>query len=131
MLASGVLLCVVLQGGVPSSAEPRQTVPSDSLLAGVSNRGRQLAAYDAVAWHGTDALLALSPKQATFDTYLAQQTPEGWTLSFGRLNSSRDTFSIAYQAVQVVAHTDSFAARALDPPRPSTAFEKDAAVAIA
>jgi hypothetical protein len=32
--------------------------PTDSALAAITERGRQLAAYDAVAWHGTDALLA-------------------------------------------------------------------------
>src|SRR6266508_5244417 len=98
MLAVYALVTVALQGSSPSSAEPRHTVPSDSLLATISQRGRLLAAYDAAAWRGSDAVLALSPKQGTFDTYLARQTPNGWTVSFGRLNPSRDTFLIVYQA---------------------------------
>lgn len=30
----------------------------------ISGRGREIAAYDAAAWHGTDAVLALHPIEA-------------------------------------------------------------------
>jgi hypothetical protein len=38
------------------------SVPSDTLLAGITARGKLLAAYDQAAWHATDALLALHPR---------------------------------------------------------------------
>lgn len=124
------VILALLAGNAAVGQGSHRSVPSDSLLGAISRRGRLLAAYDAAAWHGTDAVVALSPKKGSFYTYLAYQASDGWVVSFGRLTASRDTFLIAYQATQTGA-VDSFSAMAFNPPRATVGFERDAAVAIA
>lgn len=89
-----LLLCAA------SIAQAQDNRPIDSQLADITARGRALAAYDFAAWHGTDAVTALKPIPGTVTRYIARETPKGWTVAFGRLTASRDTFLIAYEAVR-------------------------------
>jgi len=83
-----------------SIAQAQDNRPIASQLADITARGRALAAYDFAAWHGTDAVTALKPTPGTVTRYIARETPNGWTVAFGRLTASRDTFLIAYEAVR-------------------------------
>ena len=74
--------------------------PTDAELADITARGRALAAYDFAAWHGTDALGPLNPVPGTITKYIARQTSDGWTVAFGKVTASRDTFLISYEAVR-------------------------------
>lgn len=66
-------------------------------LAAITERGRAIAAYDEVAWHATDAVQALHPPKGVVTMYLGRQTPQGWSVAFGTLSPSRDSFLLAYQ----------------------------------
>jgi hypothetical protein len=87
----------------------------DTLLAGVTERGRALYAYDQAAWHGSDALMALHPDTKGLSRYICRKTPAGWVVSVGKWNDAHDQFLVLYEAVQSPKSTK-FEARKLDPP---------------
>jgi hypothetical protein len=77
-----------------------QAAPAQSALNEITARGRALAEYDFAAWHATDAVEALKPRDGTITTYIARPTPKGWAAAFGTLSASRDTFFVAYEAIR-------------------------------
>jgi hypothetical protein len=103
------LLLVLAPDSLPAqvrewkSAEHISTRISRDSLDGISERGRTIAAYDAAAWHGSDAVMPLHPDYAAAPRYLAWRRPEDgrWDVVFGRLSAARDSFLIAYRAVQM------------------------------
>jgi len=134
MLLRAPMGSVLVACGLPLSAAAQgTTVPSDSLLAGITARGRLLAAYDQAAWHATDALLALRPDSAVVqaaNTMIATLQPDGrWTVRFGRLTPASDTFYVAYEAL-ATARPDSFAIQPHAPPLPLVGPERLAATAL-
>lgn len=97
-MRSVVLLSCFLATSLAAQATPS---PSDTALAGITERGRQLAAYDQAAWHGTDAILAKWPNPTGVEGFLAQRGSDGgWRLMFGRLNAAGDTLLVGATAVQ-------------------------------
>lgn len=120
MLATIAVLALGLAPGDP---------PSKEALAAISDRGRQLAAYDRAAWHGTDAVLALKPAGGAIHRYIAHKADKGWVVAFGRLDKGREKFLITYEATEA-GGPDRFDAKKVDPPRASTGFELRAALAI-
>jgi hypothetical protein len=112
-------------------AAPAQTdgPPSKAELAAITERGRLLAEYDAAAWHGTDAVMALKPDEGSVTRYIARKTGEGWTVAFGRLNDARDKFLIAYEASRRPG-SEEFVARKYDAPKEDAGFFLHAAKAI-
>ena len=85
-------LLVLLLASVATFAQTERTTPgSEAELAQITERGRNLAAYDVAAWHGTDAVLALKPEEGSVVRYIAKRTGDRWTVAFGRLNEARDT----------------------------------------
>jgi len=105
-------------------------IPDAASLRAVETRGRALADYDRVAWHGTDAVLALKPAAGEVALYVAYATPDGWAIAFGRFTASRDTLLIAYEAL-ARRGADSLAARAVRPARADTGQLLRAARALA
>jgi hypothetical protein len=103
--------------------------PSKEALAAISERGRQLAAFDRAAWHGTDAVLALAPAPGAVQRYIAHKGDKGWIVAFGRLDKGRDKFLVTFEATEA-GGPDRFEAKKVDPPRASTGFELRAALAI-
>src|SRR5438552_15818249 len=104
MLLRASIGSVLVACGLPFSAAAQgTTVPSDTLLAGITARGKLLAAYDQAAWHATDALLPLHLDSAAAlraGLMIAVERPEGnWTVLFGRLTPAADTFYVAYEAL--------------------------------
>jgi hypothetical protein len=107
----------------------KPTPLSDSELAGITARGRSLTAYDAAAWHATDAVLALKPAQGVIGRYIARKTETGWIVVFGRFNETKDAFLIYYEATQG-SEPKQFTVKSNDPPKADTEFYYIAAKAI-
>jgi hypothetical protein len=84
----------------------RSAPPTKAELAEITERGRDLAAYDAAAWQGTDAVVALKPKEGSVARYIARRTPSGWRVAFGRFSEKQDSFLVAYEAVQGAGAND-------------------------
>ncbi|HEX5875236.1 MAG TPA: hypothetical protein VFY60_11365 [Pyrinomonadaceae bacterium] len=123
-------LLVLLLASITTFAQTERTTPgSEAELAQITERGRNLAAYDVAAWHGTDAVLALKPEEGSVVRYIAKRTGDRWTVAFGRLNEARDKFLISYEAIQGSTPVE-FKAAKLGPPREDTGFFLFAARAI-
>lgn len=114
--------------GLSGSDEPKGP-PGKAELAAITARGRDLAAYDAAAWHASDAVMEKHPKPEALDRYIARKSDKGWTVAFGRLNEKRDRFLIAYEATQG-AKPEVFTVKLVDPPREDDGFFLSAALAI-
>lgn len=110
-------------------AQKRETPASAAELAEISERGRQLAEYDAAAWHATDAVAALSPQQGSVARYVAMKTGGGWAVAFGRLNEKHDKFLVAYEAAQGSTPAE-FKVTKHDPPKEDAGFYLTEARAI-
>lgn len=110
-------------------AQMRETAPTKEELAAITERGRRLAEYDVAAWHGTDAVRALSPPAGSVTRYIARKGDKGWAVAFGRFNDKRDKFLVAYEAVQGAGPTE-FKATKHDPPKESADFYLFAARAV-
>jgi hypothetical protein len=130
---STITLAVALLGvsGVTAFGdEPPSPAPSSEELRGISERGRQLAAYDQAAWHGTDAVRALAPNDALVKNYIARPNADGkWSVAFGHRTPADDAFEIDYEATESLGPTD-FVGRALTPPRADTDYFLRAARAL-
>ena len=115
----------------PWSAEHlSHRIPREELDA-ISARGRELAGYDAAAWHGTDAVQALQPVQARVAGFVARrQADDRWEVVFGRPSADADTFYIAYRALQTAAGDTLYSAEAVTPPGADTGYFARAARAI-
>jgi hypothetical protein len=95
-------------------------------LAGISQRGSVLAAYDVAAGYATGAMEATHPAEGKVERGIARQTATGWTVDFGRLNADGSKFLTAYEAVQSDA-PNHFAVGQFDPEREDTGFNLFAA----
>lgn len=84
-------------------------------LAGVTERGRALYAYDQAAWHGTDAFMELHPDTAGLTHYICTKGPKGWVVTFPKWNALHDRLMVAYEAVET-EQPGIFKARQIDPP---------------
>jgi hypothetical protein len=124
MTTSHALIAALLALAVPCATRAQQPSWStehrdESLrpeLDAITARGRLLAEYDQAAWYATDAVLALQPDQNAVRGYLARRRADGlWEVVFGRLDASRESFLIAYRAVQRGTGAASYAATALSP----------------
>lgn len=107
----------------------RTNPPSKAELAEISERGRQLAAYDVAAWHATDAVQALNPAEGSVARYIARKTDSGWTIIFGRFNEKRDKFLIVYEAIQGASPVE-FNVKKYDTPKEDSGFYFSAAKAM-
>lgn len=87
-------------------------------LAGVTERGRALYAYDQAAWHGTDAFFALHPDTNGLTHYICMETPTGWEVVFPKWNETHDRLLAAYEAKQS-GGPEEYTAVKYDPPRES------------
>lgn len=126
MKGIAVLLWLLLMtASGPSAAAP----PSRDELDAITARGRELYAYDQAAWHATDAVLALRPREGAVTHYLPRRTAAGWTVSFGRLAEDGKAFIVAYEA-EARSEAGPFTAGAVKPPRRDAGPLLQAALAI-
>ena len=122
---SVVGIAVLAASGAGAQSDVRQNPPTDSALAAITERGRDLAAYDAVAWHATDALEA-TPADTSFKPgipawYAIRHDSAGWAVAFGRISAALDTMFIA----AVVSRPDTvtqYSVQVFRPPRPDTGY---------
>lgn len=129
MLATTALIALIALRAAPDDPSKPAAPPSKAELAAIAERGRNLAGYDAAAWHATDAVMALMPPQGSIQRYVARRTDKGWVVAFGRLDRGRDAFLVTYEATEAGA-PDRFTAAKVDPPRAATGFERGAARAM-
>jgi hypothetical protein len=111
-----------------------RSVPSDSVLAQITERGRAIAGYERAAWSATAKLLAAHSDLKLAQRHVAFRTDTGWTVAFGRLSASRDTFYVSHLAAPAVIdgiRIDSMMQiSALPSPRSDTGYLLRAARAI-
>ena len=125
MLTAVTVLALVILADPPERKEP----PAQGGTGGDHRRGRDLAGYDAAAWHASDALQAKQPKEGSFVRYIARKTDKGWVVAFGRLDEKQEKFLIAYEATQG-SKPDVFDVKEINPPKEDTGFFLSAARAI-
>jgi hypothetical protein len=95
---SAVIFATLLFTWAVSAQRTRPPEPAE--LAAITQRGRMLAEYDVAAWHSTDRVLALAPKEGEVKGYVARKSGNLWTVAYGRLSDDRETYLIAYEAIQ-------------------------------
>jgi hypothetical protein len=103
--------------------------PTKSELEAITERGRNLAGYDAAAWHASDAIQAKKPKPGTVVRYIARKTEKGWTVAFGKLDREKDRFLIAYEATEG-KEPNTYNVQEFNPPKEDATFFRAAASAI-
>jgi hypothetical protein len=123
-----ICLCAlaVVAGAFCSPLFAQKKESSNSDFATVTARGRMLADYDYAAWHSTDAVQALNPKEGSVNKYVARKTKTGWTVMYGRIAQTFDKFLISYEAVQGDA-PEKFTVKEHNPPLQDTGYFLDAA----
>ena len=127
---AGLISCVALLMAAPQARAQTGDAIMDTVLAGITARGRELAAYDVAAWHATDAVQALPGERLPVNAFVARQDSSGrWVVSFGRLAEARDTFYRAYEAVQGDT-PEQFNVKVHSPPEAMTGHERAAAAAL-
>ena len=130
MRRSAFLILLIASMAASAAAQTeRKTPASEAELAQITERCRNLFAYDVAAWHGTDAVLALQPARDGPIRYVAKHMGDGWTVVFGHLNETRDKFLIDYEAIQGSTPKE-FKASKLEPAREDTGYFLFAARAI-
>lgn len=129
MKLSKLILLFTILFSLTNVFAQRETPANQAELDEISARGKLLYEYDVAAWHSTDAVLALSPPEASFTGYVAKKTDKGWTVVYGKLSEKKDKYLIAYEAVQG-AKLEEFKASKLDKPREDTGFYLNAAKAL-
>ncbi|MDQ6830774.1 MAG: hypothetical protein M3081_18080 [Gemmatimonadota bacterium] len=74
--------------------------PSAAELTEVTQRGRNLAAYDVAISGARDALSRRVPPPGSVTRYAVRRTDRGFVVRFGHLSVARDTFFVTYEATQ-------------------------------
>jgi hypothetical protein len=97
-------------------AAKSQTADLKATLAGITERGRDLYAYDQAAANGTDAIFALHPDTKGLTHYLCIHTAKGWRIVFPRWDDAHEHILIAYDAMESLP-AKTFKARKIDPPQ--------------
>ncbi len=125
MLTAMTVLAFLVLGDPPSTKEP----PTKAELTAITDRGRDLAGYDAAAWHASDAVQAKQPQEGSVVRYIARKTKKGWVVAFGRLDEKQEKYLIAYEATQG-GKPEVFDVKELTPLKEDTGFFLSAARAI-
>jgi hypothetical protein len=84
-------------------------------LAGVTERGRALYAYDQAAWHGTDAFFELHPNTTGLTHYICTKGSKGWVVTFPKWNTLHTQLQVVYEAMET-EKPGVYTARKIDPP---------------
>lgn len=108
------LLCFVCLA-VPAIGQTKDA-ELKSYLDGVTERGRELYAYDQAAWHGTDAFFELHPDTSELTHYICLKTSKGWVVTFPKWNPAHDHLIAVYEARET-EQPGVYKASAVDPLR--------------
>ena len=109
--------------------QDRKEPPTKEELAAITDRGRDLAGYDAAAWHASDAMQAKQPKEGSVVRYIAHKIDKKWVVAFGQLDDKGETFLIAYEATEG-EKPNVFDVKEMVQPKKDTRFFLSAAKAI-
>jgi hypothetical protein len=104
-----VCLCATAVSANCQSADLKAT------LAGITQRGRALYAYDQAATYGTDAIFALKPETEGLTHYICLRTPKGWRVIFPKWNEAHTSVVVAYDAIETAPNK--FEAHKINPPK--------------
>jgi hypothetical protein len=129
MYRTTVLVLALYLSSVVAISSQREKPASKTELDEITQRGKELAAYDVAAWRGSDAVVALSPEKGSVTCYVAKKTDKGWVVAFGHFNEAGDKFLITYQADQGSLPKE-FKGSKIEPPREDSGFFFHAAKAI-
>ena len=113
-----------------TSTAAKKPPPTADSLAGITERGRRLAQYDAAAWIASDTLTSRRPDPAAVPQYVARRVGSRWIVAFGRLTEARDTFYVSYEVKQNASNPNIFTVDAFQTPRPDVDYYLRAARAI-
>jgi hypothetical protein len=102
-IAVSVFIIILLAA---SMAAQRTKPATPEELSAITQRGRALAEYDVAAWHSTDLVVALKPREGEISGYVARKAGSVWTVVYGRLSDKKDKDLIAYEATQQSSPTD-------------------------
>jgi len=125
------VLATLITSAVIALLDPREGKgpPAKEELAAITERGRDLAGYDAAAWHASDAVQAKAPKKGAVVRSIARKADKGWMVAFGRMDQARDKFLIAFEATQG-ENAEQFEVKEFDPPKEDGGFFRSSARAI-
>jgi hypothetical protein len=76
MLAILTALTVITLFDPPERKEPR----TQKELVAITERGLDLAGYDAAAWHASDAIQTKQPKAGSVVRYIARKIDKKWVV---------------------------------------------------
>jgi len=107
----GVIICACLAASHASGQAKDQGLKT--YLAGVTERGLALYAYDQAAWHGMNAFFALKPDTNGLTHFICTETPSGWLVTFPKWNETHDKLLIAYEPME--SELGEYEARAYNP----------------
>lgn len=107
----------------------REKPADEKELAAITLRGKMLYEYDQAAWHSTDAVMALSPKDGSITGYVGRKNGDKWTVVYGKLNDSKDKYLIAYEAIQQSTSRD-FKVQIFEKPKEDADFFLNAAKSV-
>jgi hypothetical protein len=93
-----VLIAVCLVAPAVGAIGQVKDLDLKDYLAGVTERGRDLYAYDQAAWHGTDAFFALKPDAKGLTHYICTKSETGWRVVFPKWNEAHDHMFVVYEA---------------------------------
>lgn len=113
--------------GTTSAQRNKPAEPAE--LSAVTDRGRMLAEYDVAAWHSTDMVVALKPKEGEIGGYVARKNGNVWTVVYGRLSEKKDKYLIVYEATQQSSPT-AFRIQRYEKPKEDSGFFLSAARAL-
>lgn len=118
-LGSLLLGIALAAGGFFKTRDDPQAAPKppdQDALDLVTERGLELADYDAATAAATDAIAKLNVKTKLVDQIIAREADDKWIVAFGKLSEDKDAFVVAYEAVEGDEPGD-FKIKAIDPPR--------------
>lgn len=72
---------------------------SQAQMDEISARGKLLERYDQIAWHATDAVMALHPPSDAIRGFVVSFRNNNWICAFGRLNENKSGLIVAYETV--------------------------------
>jgi hypothetical protein len=94
----------------------REKPATETELAEIAARGKALYDYDIAAWHSTDAVMALSPEDGSFNSYVAVKSGSVWVVSYGKFDPNKTKFLTVYEATQQKDATE-FKVQKFDKPK--------------
>ena len=101
MFRNCIVSAVCLLGLATTCSSEVTPADSNQVLKGITERGRDLFAYDQAAWQGTDAFFQIKPETRGLAHYVCSRTPGGWVVTFPRWNETHDRLLVVYEARQV------------------------------